>query len=88
MDFKHFDSDELKRYTGVGSETVCVNFEKNCKAGRQQHIRIPLINGINAYSPEKYVKEYGSESWIKAMGFVKEEPKPEIKTGEKKGDEE
>lgn len=40
------------------------------------------------YSPEKYVQEYGSESWAKTMGFVKEEPKPEIKTEEKKGAEE
>ena len=47
MDFKHYDSDILKKYTGIGNETIRKNFESNCKSGRQQHIRIPLINGIN-----------------------------------------
>ena len=54
MDFKHFDSERLKEFTGVGNQTICKNFEENCNRGRQQHIRIPLINGINAYSPEEY----------------------------------
>ena len=48
MDFKHHDSDELKKYTGVGNEIIKKNFETNCQSGRRQHIRIPLINGINA----------------------------------------
>lgn len=58
MDFKHFDSAELQKYTGVGNEIIKKNFEENCKKGRQQHIRIPLINGINAYSPEKYAEYF------------------------------
>ena len=54
MDFKHFDSDALKKYTGVGNETIKENFEKNCQSGQQQHIRIPLINGINTDNPEGF----------------------------------
>lgn len=54
MDFKHYDSDELKKYTGVGNEVIKHNFEENCKKGRQQHIRIPLINGINTDCPEGF----------------------------------
>ncbi|MBE7024173.1 MAG: radical SAM protein [Ruminococcaceae bacterium] len=54
MDFKHFDNEELKRYTGVGNEIIKRNFEENCKLGRQQHIRIPLINGINTENPKGF----------------------------------
>lgn len=58
MDFKHYDSDILKKYTGVGNETVKMNFEENCKSGRQQHIRIPLINGINTDNPEGFANYF------------------------------
>ena len=43
MDFKHYDSDMLEKYTGIGNETIKNNFEENCRNLRQQHIRIPLI---------------------------------------------
>ncbi len=58
MDFKHYDSEILKEYTGVGNETIKYNFEQNCKNGRQQHIRIPLINGINAAHPERFAEYF------------------------------
>ncbi len=54
MDFKHYDSDELKRYCGVGNGIIKQNYENICKTGRQLHIRIPLINGINTAYPEKF----------------------------------
>lgn len=54
MDFKHYDSDILKKYTGVGNEAVKNNFKEICKLGRQLHIRIPLINGINTDNPEEF----------------------------------
>lgn len=54
MDFKHFDSGILKQYTGLGNEAIKENFENHCAMGRQQHIRIPLINGINTASPEGF----------------------------------
>lgn len=60
MDFKHYDTEILRRYTGVGNETVKQNYEENCKNNRQQHIRIPLINGINTDSPKSFA-EYFSQ---------------------------
>ena len=37
-----------------------MNYEQNCKNGRQQHIRIPLINGINTASPEGFARYFSS----------------------------
>ncbi|MBQ7838902.1 MAG: radical SAM protein [Lachnospiraceae bacterium] len=54
MDFKHYDSDILKKYTGMGNEQTKRNYEKICGLNRQVHIRIPLINGINAQNPEAF----------------------------------
>jgi pyruvate formate lyase activating enzyme len=58
MDFKHFDGDVLKWYTGIDNTITKLNFEKNCKNRRQQHVRIPLINGFNADSPEKFIEYF------------------------------
>ena len=41
-----------------GNETIKNNFEANCKNERQQHIRIPLINGINTDNPEEFAKYF------------------------------
>ena len=60
MDFKHYDGEALKQYTGQSNEMICKNFEDHCKSGRQQHIRIPLINGINASAPEKFAAYFSS----------------------------
>ena len=67
MDFKHYDSDTLKKYTGVGNELIKKNFETNCKNGRRQHIRIPLINGINTDNPEGfagYFSEFDTQNTV------------------------
>ena len=56
MDFKHYDSDIHKRFTGIGNENTKKNFEEVCKTGRQQHIRIPLINGINTQNPKGFAE--------------------------------
>ena len=58
MDFKHFDNEKLKEYTGVGNEIIRQNFEQICRSGRQLHIRIPLINGINTQSPKKFAEYF------------------------------
>lgn len=58
MDFKHYDSEMLKKYTGVGNEVIKQNFEQICKAGRQMHIRIPLINGINTKNHEEFAEYF------------------------------
>lgn len=60
MDFKHYDSEILKRYTGVGNEITKINLEGSCRTGRQQHIRLPLINGINTESPEAFAEYFSS----------------------------
>lgn len=60
MDFKHFDGEILKEYTGLGIEQIKKNYEYTCNVGRQQHIRIPLINGVNTNEPQKFAKYFSS----------------------------
>jgi len=62
MDFKHHDSALLKQYTGLGNETVKENFAYFCKTGRQLHVRIPLINGINADTPEEFARYFSQHN--------------------------
>lgn len=68
MDFKHHDSEILKSFTGMGNEAIKSNFEHFCNTGRQFHIRIPLINGVNADSPEDFA-EYFSRYNTKNVVF-------------------
>lgn len=58
MDFKHYDGKILKKNTGVGIEQIKKNYEHHCSIGRQQHIRIPLINGINTDAPQEFAKYF------------------------------
>lgn len=58
MDFKHYDSAALKRYTGLGNEVIKKNFAELCASGRQLHIRIPLIGGINTESPQGFTEYF------------------------------
>ena len=60
MDFKHYDGEILKKYTGVSNEKIKENFEYFCKIGRQLHIRIPLINGINTQNPDGFAKYFSN----------------------------
>lgn len=60
MDFKHYDGETLKKYTGIGIEQIKKNYEYNCNIGRQQHIRIPLINGVNTDAPQEFAKYFSS----------------------------
>lgn len=67
MDFKHFDSDVLMKFTGVGNSNIKSNFEYICSSGRQGHIRIPLINGVNTDSPEgfaSYFSRFNTENVV------------------------
>ena len=47
IDFKHYDSDEHKRWIGVGSGQVLKNLTELIESGRELHIRIPLIKHVN-----------------------------------------
>lgn len=58
MDFKHYDTGCHMAYTGTENLTVKNNFETNCINGRQQHIRIPLINGLNTQHPEHFAEYF------------------------------
>ena len=62
MDFKHFDGDVLKKYTGLSNETIKKNFEYFCKSGRQLHVRIPLINGINTQNPKGFAEYFSKHN--------------------------
>ncbi len=60
MDFKHFDDERLRAVTGVGNQIVKQNYEQNCRTGRQQHIRIPLIGGFNADDPQGFADYFSA----------------------------
>lgn len=47
MDFKHYDTNMHKKWIGCGNEAVKKNIEYFLASGRQLHIRIPLIKGVN-----------------------------------------
>lgn len=53
-DFKHYDSATHKKWTGVGNDAVRQNLSELFASGRQLHIRIPLIRGVND-SPQGFV---------------------------------
>ena len=65
MDFKHYDSEILRKYTGVGNEQIKQNYEMICGLNRQYHVRIPLINHFNTDNPKefaKYFSDYSSDN--------------------------
>ena len=47
VDFKHFDDEMHKKWVDVSNKTVKENIEYFLSKGRQIHIRIPVIHGIN-----------------------------------------
>lgn len=56
MDFKHYDKDALRNFTGVEMEPLLQNYKYLCGIGRQLHVRIPLIHHVNTEEPEKFAK--------------------------------
>ncbi len=56
MDFKHYDKDAFLKWTGVRIDTLLENYEYLCKSGRQLHVRIPLINHVNADDAEGFAE--------------------------------
>ena len=47
VDMKHFDDSEHIRWVGVSNKSVKENLEYFFSLGRQIHIRIPVVNGVN-----------------------------------------
>lgn len=47
VDMKHFDEAEHMKWVGASNKSVRENLEYFFSLGRQIHIRIPVINGVN-----------------------------------------
>ena len=62
MDFKHYDREAFLRFTCVEIDELLKNYEYLCSIGRQLHVRIPLINNVNADAPEKFAEYLSSFS--------------------------
>ena len=58
MDVKHFDPAMFQEFTGVQIEKLHKNYECLQRSCRQLHIRIPIINHINADHPEKFAEYF------------------------------
>lgn len=59
MDFKHYDGEVLKKYTGTTEaqfERIKKNFGEMCETRGQYHVRIPLIKHFNAEDPEPFAE--------------------------------
>lgn len=54
VDLKHFDDELHKKWVGASNRSVKENIEYFLQTGRQLHIRIPVINGVNA-DPQGFV---------------------------------
>lgn len=47
VDMKHYDDSEHMKWVGASNKSVKDNLEHFLSLGRQIHIRIPVINGVN-----------------------------------------
>ena len=56
MDFKHYDKDAFRKFTGSDIAPLLQNYEYLCNIGRQLHVRIPLINHVNADDSQKFAE--------------------------------
>jgi pyruvate formate lyase activating enzyme len=54
MDFKHYDPALFLSFTGVNINQLIRNYEYLCGIRRQLHVRIPLINRVNADNAESF----------------------------------
>lgn len=57
IDLKHPDDEIHKKWTGHSNAQTLENIEFFLNSGKQVHIRIPLINGVNI-CPEKFAKYF------------------------------
>ena len=56
MDFKHYDKEVFRNFTGAHMDPLLRNYEYLCGIGRQLHIRIPLINHFNVEDPTGFAE--------------------------------
>lgn len=59
VDMKHYDESEHKKWVGAPLAPVKKNIEKIFSSGRQIHIRIPVINGVNV-NPEAFAEYFSA----------------------------
>lgn len=57
VDLKHFNEEEHIRWTGASNASTKANLEYFFNQGRQIHVRIPVINGVNA-QPEGFAEYF------------------------------
>lgn len=55
IDLKHYDDEEHKKWAGASNEITKKNIEYFLNSGREIHIRIPVINGIND-NPQGFIE--------------------------------
>lgn len=65
IDLKHFDDEKHKYWTGASNDTTKQNIEYFFTHGRQIHIRIPVINGVNT-DPEGFADYFSAFDTSKA----------------------
>lgn len=58
VDMKHFDDSEHMKWVGASNKSVKENLEYFFSLGRQIHIRIPVINGVNN-EPQGFADYFG-----------------------------
>ena len=56
---KHFDEEEHRKWTGASLMDVKRNIENVFSSGRQIHIRVPVINGVNV-NPSAFAEYFSS----------------------------
>lgn len=57
IDLKHFDDDCHKKWVGASNEQTKRNIEYFLSSGREIHIRIPVINGVNT-DPDGFARYF------------------------------
>lgn len=67
-DFKFYDNDMHRKWTGLGNRRIKENLEFLLQEGARVEVRIPLIPGINDGKDElekiaAYLKKYGIGNW-------------------------
>lgn len=55
VDFKHYDDEMHKKWVGASNKSVKENIEYFLASGRQIHIRIPVVGGVND-NPDGFVE--------------------------------
>lgn len=66
VDFKHHDDEQHKKWVGSSNKIVRQNIEYFLNTGRQIHIRIPVIHGVND-EPQGFVdffKEFDTSNAV------------------------